>query len=162
MDMARNGRTCSLCLSIYVFPRMHEFEHILGTDSIALYILHYPGLILATYHYIYVITLASNKNYTDFLFLEFFYLVSQYILHIFYGILFVWKWQVLNRQMYWPQLKTIWTPIILGGHLFLFINLQENQNYILGPILSFYMGIYWKAHQRFLQNINEELLGIDE
>ena len=156
MDFERNGKTCSLCLTEYVFPRMFEYETIPAVNTIPFYFLQYPGLILASYNYIYVVLISSTKSFHQRIVYEFFYFLSQYCFVILYAVFFHSKWRVVNQTSYWNQVKTIWTPVFVGLHMFLFSLLQDNL-FTIGPLLSFYLGIYWKAHITFLQNINENL-----
>ena len=160
IDIDRNGRICSLCMTAYLMPRLHEFEVLPRIDSFPLYFLNYPGLILSFYHYTFVIAINSTKPYTNRIALEFFYIVSQYLLTFTYAMFFVNNWRVVNRPLYMSQLKTAWTPLVLLVHFFLFLSLEENPM-ITGPILSFYLGVYWKSHIRFLQNTNNRLLELE-
>ena len=66
VDIGRNGLTCSLCMTNYTLPRLHEYEIAPVPNTCSLYILHYPGLSLSLYHYIFIILLSSktpNQNF---------------------------------------------------------------------------------------------------
>jgi hypothetical protein len=116
--------------------------------------------VLVTYNYIYAVALSSNKSMSDQIFLQAVYITSQYVFHFVYFFFLFTEWNVVNRQMYWRQLKTLWTPVLIAFHMFLFTLLQ-NDVFILAPFISFYMGIYWKIHLRLLENINTELNNIE-
>jgi len=161
MDVQRNGRICSLCLTNYAFLPLFLPERIPQINSIYLYYLNYPGLVLVAYNYIYIVALASNKSVVDQNFLENFYKMSQYVFHFFYFFVFLTEWNVSNKQMYWKQLKTLWTPFLFALHIF-FMTLLQKDIYILGPIVSFYMGIYWKTHLRILETINLQLNHLEQ
>jgi hypothetical protein len=158
--MQRNGRTCSLCMTNYVMPRLFDFETIPLTNTVFLYFLNYPGLVLAAYHYVFVILISSNKSQRTFLELEFLYIVTQYFFHFLYILIASQEWRVQNRALYWAQMKTVWTPVIVGVHLYLFSQLQQSPSFV-GPVLSFYMGLYWRAHVRMLENTNDHLLDLE-
>jgi hypothetical protein len=160
MDVLRNGRLCSLCQTDYAFLPPFIMETIPQTNTIFLYCLNYPGLVLVTYNYIYAVALSSNKSMSDQIFLQAVYITSQYVFHFVYFFFLFTEWNVVNRQMYWRQLKTLWTPVLIAFHMFLFTLLQ-NDVFILAPFISFYMGIYWKIHLRLLENINTELNNIE-
>lgn len=160
MDVVRNSRTCFLCLTDYRLLAPFEFEQIPENKSISLYCLNYPGLLLLGYNYIYAIAIASNKSYTDYIFLRDLYVASHYVFHFSYIGLFWLEWEVRNKEFYWRQLKTLWTPFILGTHLLLFSFLQHD-GFLVGPILSFYMGIYWKLHLHMLQAVNTHLVELE-
>lgn len=125
-----------------------------------LYFLDYPGLILLFYNYIYAIALSSSKN-PDYFFLHQYYIFSQYIFHFVYFYFFYSEWNVANRDLYWRQVKTLWSLLLFAGHLTLFITINENA-YFLGPFVSFYMGSYWYAHKQLLRNINTHLINTQD
>lgn len=160
MDVTRNSRTCFLCLTNYRLLQPFQFEQIPENQTMWLYCLNYPGLLLLAYNYIYAIAMASNRSYTDYIFLRDLYVASHYVFHLTYIGLFWTEWRVINREFYWRQLKTIWTPLLLGVHLFLFSSL-ENDGFLVGPLLSFYMGIYWKLHLGMLRTVNAELAQLE-
>jgi hypothetical protein len=160
IDMQRNGRTCALCLTNYTLWQAIQIEVIPGTNSIVLYCLEYPGLLLLFYNYIYSIALASSRN-PNYDFLQEYYIFSQYVFHFVYAFFFYTEWSVANRGLYWKQVKTLWTPTLLGMHIYMFVLLKENA-YFLGPLLSFYMGLYWACHKRLLRNINVHLAEIQD
>ena len=159
MDFERNGRFCSLCQSNYLFTQLTCYETIPETNTITLYILSYPGIVSLVYHYISIFLMTTKLN-QDTLLMETLYVLSQYFIHIFYMILFVKEWNVQNKKMYLYELKTIWTPVLLGLHYFLFAQL-ENGFYIVSPVLSFYLGLYWNQHIKRLQTINDTLVNIE-
>lgn len=161
MDILRNGRTCSLCQTHYDFLPPFIMETIPQNNTIFLYYLNYPGLVLVTYNYIYAVALSSNKSMSDQIFLQAIYMTSQYMFHFVYFFFLFTEWHVVNKGMYWRQLKTIWTPVLIAFHIFLFSLVQDDM-FILAPFVSFYMGIYWKIHLRLLENINTELHTIEQ
>lgn len=160
MDIQRNARLCSLCLTNYRFLDAMQMEEIPETHTIPIYFLTYPGIILLLYNYIYSIVLSSSRN-PNYDFLQQYYVVSQYSFHFLYFILLYTEWNVFNKDLYWKQLKTVWTPIIVGTHTYMLV-LLTNDAYLLGPILSFYMGLYWSTHKRLLQNINAQLTNLQQ
>ena len=160
VDIQRNGRTCSLCLTNYIFLQPMQMERIPDTRGIIVYCLEYPGLVLLFYNYIYAIVLSSYKN-PDFFFLQDYYIFSQYVFHFAYFYFFFSEWNVSNRDLYWKQVKTLWTPILFGGHAYMFVLMNQNA-YFLGPFLSFYMGLYWYTHKRLLHNVNAQLTHLQD
>lgn len=156
MDIARNGRQCSLCLTNYIIPQLNTFEKIPEINTIRLYYLQYPGLILSLYNYIYVVLLSSNKNPLMIIVLSDTYIVSQYCFHILYILFFISEWRVNQRRHYWVYIKKPLVFFLIGCHIYLFYLLHQ-QSFLVGPILSFVMGFYWHCHLCFLQNINESL-----
>jgi hypothetical protein len=156
LDVARNGRICSLCLSNYTFDSPYQLELIPETKGIFLYCLKYPGLILMIYNYIYTITLSSARNYSDYYFLEDLYRTSHYVFHFTYAVFFYSEWNVVNRNLYWQQLKSIWFLLLLSLHFYMF-TLLDKDIFIVGPFLSFYMGLYWKGHIHILESINTHI-----
>ena len=161
MDVQRNGRRCSICLTNYVFLPPFLLETIPTINSIFLYYLNYPGLVLLGYNYMYAFALSSNKSQMNHIFLEQFYILSQYVFHFLYFFILITEWNVINKDIYWRQLKNLLTPLILSFHIFLMM-LVQNDLYILGPFVSFYMGIYWKVHIRLLENINIQLNHLEQ
>ena len=160
MDIGRNGRTCSLCLTLYILPRIYTYEVVPICNSISLYFLHYPGLLLSFYHYIFVILMSSTPIYPKRLEYESMYFTSQSIFHFVYAVCFFYNWNVVNRDLYWSHLKSVWLPLALAIHGYLVLGFQIHP-YIIGPILSFYMGVYWKYHITVLESVNEELLRLE-
>jgi hypothetical protein len=161
IDVQRNGRLCLICLTNYAFLPPFIQETIPQNNSIFLYYLNYPGLVLITYNYIYAVALSSNKSLTDQLFLQYFYMFSQYIFHLLYFFLLFTEWNVMNKHLYWRQLKTFETALIIAFHLFLILLLQ-NDLFIVAPFVSFYMGLYWRIHIRLLENINIQLHHLEQ
>lgn len=162
MDFQRNGRTCSLCLTNYTIVQPLEFERIPLEKTIVYHCLNSPGLILLVYNYLYVICLSSTStHYAEYFFLENLYRISQYVFHFVYIVLFMTEWNVVNSEMYWKQAKTILAPILFMLHYYLFV-LLDNHMFLIGPLLSFYMGLYWKAHIHILEHINIELEQLED
>ena len=157
MNIERNGRTCSLCMTNYILPRLYQYEVIPNLDTWSLYIVHYPGLTLSFYHYFFIVIITSSYNPRTIQNMQVIYQGSQYIFHGLYALLVAHNWRVQNKNLYMAQLKTIWLFVLLALHGFLFILFQEHPHSI-GPVMSFYLGIYWKMHTQMLKNINEVLL----
>ena len=160
VDIERNGRTCSLCLTNYRLPQLHQYELIPGINSCSLYILNYPGLTLSLYHYVFVVIMSSNHQPRNQIILEVFYTGSQYIYHMLYFGLMAYKWNVRNKRLYLAQIKTPLPFFFLLFHAWFFFFLEQHP-YIIGPILSFYLTIYWKFHVKLLETINELLLEME-
>lgn len=156
IDVARNGIRCTLCLTNYTFQSPYQLEIIPETKGVFLYCLQYPGLILMLYNYIYTISLSSARNYNDYAFLEDFYRQSHYVFHLSYAVFFFSEWNVVNRNLYWQQLKSIWVFLLFGLHYYMF-SLLHRDIFIIGPFLSFYMGLYWKGHLHILGAINNRI-----
>lgn len=161
IDIARNGRQCLLCMTNYKMPQITSHETIPETNTISLYYLTYPGLILSLYNYGYVVILSTNKNPFAAIVLSDTYIASQYCFHILYILLFLKEWQVNHRKHYWIQVKRPIVVFFLAGHIYL-VYMFHQQSFLIGPVLSFLMGFYWHCHLRFLQNINESLEQIEE
>jgi hypothetical protein len=155
IDVLRNGRICLLCLTKYT--DCIEFEIIPKTDSLTYYVLSYPGLLLLYYNAVYILVLNDLENRDEFRNAKFFYSLSLYFFTFLYSILFQKSWQVKNKQLYWKQLKTIWTPCYFLFQFYSFY-LLEQQTFFIGPFLPFSVGLSWHMHKRFLQNINKNLL----
>ncbi len=159
VDLQRNGRMCGLCLTNYIHLQPIQFEVIPETTTIVLYCLDYPGLLLLFYNYIYSIVLSSTHN-PDYEFLQTYYIFSQYVFHCVYAYFFYSEWNVANKELYWHQIKTVWTPVVVGTHIYMFVLLQESA-FLLGPFLSFYMGLYWVLHKRLLRRMNNQIAQMD-
>lgn len=155
LDFTRNGHQCSLCMTNYTIFYTVIFEKIPETNSLTIYYLSYPGLFLSLYNYLYVILLSANitapSEYMNI------YLWSHYVFHGLYMGEFVSHWSVIHRKRYWRQVNRpiVFMLFILHGYL-LFLFHQDV--YIIGPLISFFMGIYWHVHLRFLRNINVSLV----
>lgn len=160
VDIERNGRTCSLCMTNYKLPRLHHYEVVPVPNSWSLYIVNYPGLTLSFYHYVFIVCISSTHNQNTIHEMETFYQGSQYIFHGLYALLVSSNWNVQNKRLYFAQMKTIWPFLFLFLHGFFFYLLPENPH-VVGPLMSFYLGIYWKYHTRMLTNINETLLEME-
>ena len=140
------------------YQNIHPYilETIPEQKGMAMFLLTYPGPIVSFYNYIYIIILSSNKSLAVSYELSFYYIVSQYAFHFLYFTLFASQWNVIHRSRYW---KIVARPFVVGFvllHAYLFSLLHKEQ-YILGPILSFYMTFYWTLHLRCLQGINDVL-----
>lgn len=160
VDIERNGKTCSICLAHYTFLQPIQLERIPEVTNLVVYSLEYPGLLLLLYNYLYALVLSSSSH-PDGPFLHDYYISSQYVFHFVYAFFFYTEWNVVNKPLYWNQLKTLWTPVVVGGHLCLVVLLNQNA-YFLGPFLSFYMGIYWRCHKHFLRTNNMHLAQLHE
>jgi len=157
MDIARNGRTCSLCMSLYRFPRVHDYESLPLCNTLSLYFLNYPGLLLSLYHYIFVILMVSNPDSSKQVEYETTYFLSQYFFHAAYAAIFFQNWKVVNPRLYKSHMKTIWPFFVLTLHGYIVFFFQDHP-YVFGPILSFYMGVYWRYHISLLNATNQTLL----
>ncbi len=160
VDIERNGRTCSLCMTNYRLPRLHEYEVVPVPNTWSLYMVYYPGLTLSFYHYVFIVCISSTRDPTTVHDMESLYKGTQYIFHGCYALLVANHWNVQNKRMYLNELKTIWPFLLLFIHGFLFSLFSQNPHFI-GPLLSFYLGIYWKFHTRLLANINQTLLEME-
>ncbi len=149
-----------LCLSNYKFLPACELEVIPVVNNVSIYFLSYPGFILLLYNYIYLVILSSSHLYLDRLFYKQFYLVSQYLFHLTYAMFFASEWKVRNRAQYWAQVKTYVTPLLVLIHIYL-LALFSQESYLMGTVLSFYMGLYWQTHIRMLRNINAALTELE-
>jgi hypothetical protein len=144
-------------MTFYRLPKLHEYEVLPPCDTIPLYFLNYPGLLLSLYHYIFVILMVSNKVVSRQVDYETTYFLSQYLFHGVYALCIFQNWKVVNLRLYKAQMKTVWPFLALAIHGYLFFFFQDFP-YVFGPILSFYMGIYWKYHMFLLNTTNQTLL----
>lgn len=133
------------------------FEQIPQATTITLYYLQYPGLILSLYNYIYVIILSSNKNPALSVDYNHTYVLSHYIFHGFYFLFFLKEWNVVHQARYLRLVKRPIVAFFIVTHVYLF-SLLHHETFLVGPILSFYMGFYWHLHIKFLQLINDSLV----
>lgn len=157
VDIERNGRTCSLCMTRYILPRLYEYEVVPKLNTLTLYVINYPGLTLSFYHYIFIVIISSSQNTNTLQNIQTIYNGSQYIFHGIYAVLLAQNWKVHNKAMYFAHVKTIWPFLFLAFHGLL-LSLFQQSPQCIGPLLSFYLGVYWKFHTRVLQKINERVL----
>ena len=152
----RNGFICRLCDSVYIFPLHVLFEEIPDPNTWSFFLLRFPIVISLIAHYIVLLVLMTTVPMTMeelFSILDY----SQFLFHIFFCFLFVRRFSVRNKRLYfqrWLQLPTVVLPF---AHVFFFFIRDENR-VISFLVLNTFPMMYWTHHILFLQEINKQLL----
>lgn len=157
----RNPNQCELCGALYRIENVEgELEIIPPETGYVFLSLRYPAFLGFLMHYAWIFHMGlQSLPRADITAAYSLYLNYQNLVQLVYFGLFIWKWSVKNKNMYWRGWVSDFRWLIPIIHLML-IFLMYSDIWMAGISIDFYLVMYWRGHNQILQSVNEELLGI--
>lgn len=149
IDPNRNGEICLLCMTPYTIGINGLVEIVPDDMTIGHLLLRFPILLCFLVNYGFLLQMVFLKESQ----ISFFFEAYQCFFQLTYFSLFLRKWKVQNKVLYWQEWSHVSTTALFLCHIgcngFLF---SGHYGAILP--LNVVLGMYWQRHRNILRSLN--------